>query len=390
MRGSPSTNRDGFIMPVVLFTLAIMSIMVVVALATANDEHRASQALRESGAALYAAEAGVNLILPTVNVDPLKARLIDTILPGDTVDFGWQPLPDGARYHAVLRRIDTTGQKMYLLNVEGRGSGPRAGQRLVTMMALTLATANHLDFSRAAVTTSSNMELVSDPTSTISGVDTNPVGWSCAAPGPPMPGVLVRSMAGMSQGPGTIIGTPPIAVDPTINASSFNQFGDVSYAELVGMATKFYPPNSQPSGFGPVVTGGVCDESANSNWGDPLNPGAPCFDYFPIIHFAGDVEFTTLGAAGQGIMLVDGDMHVGGGDFTFFGLIIVKGSCVFEYDSKVHGGVLCANQANVPQEIGDAAPLTYSSCALQRALAGAGVGVVIRPLSERAWNEILR
>lgn len=383
-------NRHGFLMPVVLFALAIMSVMVVVVLWTATDEYRASRALRESGAALYAAEAAVHAVLPTVNTSPLMDILKDSLVPGDTADLGWQTLPNNARYGAVLRRIDTGGQALFLLSVDGRGAGPRGGARLLQLL-LTLETANPMDFARAAVTTNANMELVSDPTSTIDGNDTNPPAWaSCDVPGPPMPGVLVQNTTGVSQGPGAILGSPPIGVDPTIDASTFNQFGDVTYADLVAMATKHYPANSQPSGFGPVVTGGVCDESVNSNWGDPLNPGAPCFDYFPIIHFAGNVEFTTLGSAGQGIMLVDGDMHVGGGDFTFFGLMIVQGSCVFEYNSMLYGGVLCANQANVSQEIGDAAPISYSSCALQRALEGAGIGGSIRPVAERAWTEVLQ
>ncbi len=52
------------------------------------------------------------------------------------------------------------------------------------------------------------------------------------------------------------------------------------------------------------------------------------------------MEFTTSGSAGQGILLVDGPLHVGGDDFTFYGQIIVQGDCVFEYQSQVYGGIL--------------------------------------------------
>ncbi len=82
-------NRHGFVPPVVIFTIPILALIAVAALPTANDEHRSSRAMRESGAAaLYAAEAGAGLILRTQMAG--TKTVLDTIYasmaPGDSVD----------------------------------------------------------------------------------------------------------------------------------------------------------------------------------------------------------------------------------------------------------------------------------------------------------------
>ena len=73
------------------FTIPILALIAVAALPTANDEHRSSRAMRESGAAaLYAAEAGAGWILRT-QVAGTKT-VLDTIYasmaPGASVDPG--------------------------------------------------------------------------------------------------------------------------------------------------------------------------------------------------------------------------------------------------------------------------------------------------------------
>ena len=118
-------NRDGFVLPVVIFTMAILALLAVTALTTANDEYRSSRAMRESGAAMYAAEAGAHMIFGTV-VDTSSNTVLDTLAgtlaPGDSVDLGWSTLPSGASYRGVFHRYDNGGQAIYVLSVEGRGA----------------------------------------------------------------------------------------------------------------------------------------------------------------------------------------------------------------------------------------------------------------------------
>ncbi len=68
---------------------------------------------------------------------------------------------------------------------------------------------------------------------------------------------------------------------------------------------------------------GVCrpGRAFASNWGNPENPGAACFDRFPIIHITGSAAIQS-GGVGQGVLLVNGDLNLQG-DFAFYGIIIV-------------------------------------------------------------------
>jgi hypothetical protein len=115
-------NRSGFVLPTVIFAIAIMSVIAVVSLNTASDERRASRAIRESTLAMYAAEAGLRQTYgawPAVAVNALK--------PGDSLDLGWHGLPNKAAYRAVIHRVDKGGLQEYNVVVQGRRTDPTAG-----------------------------------------------------------------------------------------------------------------------------------------------------------------------------------------------------------------------------------------------------------------------
>lgn len=386
---SRGAGRDGFALPAVIMALVVMSIVAIAAVRLADDERRAARSIRESAAALYAAEAGISEVLETVT-DTAGGTTLDSIAqtldPGDSADLGTDTLPDGAQYSSVLLRVDGGSDPLYLLTVEGRDAVSRGARQVSVLLE---PGSDGAVTGSAAVMTSADIELASDASTIISGNDAPPPGWgSCPAAAPPVAGALVASMTGVQQGPGTIAGSPPLQLDPSSDASTF---GDYTYADLAALAEKTYAPGSSPSWFAPVTSGGKCDTGVMNNWGAPRDAGHPCADYFPIIHFLGNVEFTTMGSAGQGILLVDGDLAVGGGDFTFYGLIMVRGACVFEYQSTVYGAVQCANPSSESQEIGDDARLNYSTCALAGALSANGLlGGGLQPIGQRAWSEVRR
>ncbi|MGH7652921.1 MAG: pilus assembly PilX N-terminal domain-containing protein [Gemmatimonadaceae bacterium] len=116
-----SPERKGFALPTVILGITIMSIIAVVALSTAADERSASRAGRESTLALYAGEAGLR---QTYGNWPAAAAALK---PGDSLDLGWQPLPNKADYRAVIHRVDGGGLQEYSVVVQGRRTDPRAG-----------------------------------------------------------------------------------------------------------------------------------------------------------------------------------------------------------------------------------------------------------------------
>lgn len=115
-------NREGFVLPTVVFAVAIMSIVVVASMTTSQDERRASRAVRESTLAMYTAEAGLRQTYGNWPVAPVKA-----LNPGDSLDLGWQNLPNNEKYRAVIHRVDNGGLQEYNVIVQGRRTGLNGG-----------------------------------------------------------------------------------------------------------------------------------------------------------------------------------------------------------------------------------------------------------------------
>jgi len=114
-------NREGFVLPTVVFAVAIMSIVVVASVTTSQDERRASRAVRESTLAMYTAEAGLR---QTYGNWPAAVKNMN---PGDSLDLGWQDLPNKEKYRTVIHRVDGGGLQEYNVVVQGRRTGLNAG-----------------------------------------------------------------------------------------------------------------------------------------------------------------------------------------------------------------------------------------------------------------------
>jgi hypothetical protein len=374
---------------VVIFTIVIMGVMAVAALRTSQDGHLASQAMRASGGAFYSAEAGLYRVLAQLaDTTGTLDSSVQALTAGDSLVLPQATLTNGASYLPRIVRLSSGVQPMYLLAVTGRGPGAVRGKRLLRMVFTSSVDVSA--FAPAAMHLNGEMEIVGDPTSTIDGNDTPPPGWICDPPGPAVPGVVMSDIADIDLGSGTILGSPPIDEDPSMGASSFTAFGGVTYASMAAMADKVYWSDAVLVDLGPAFKDGgtVCNSGRKSNWGDPLDRSSVCGDYFPIIHFKDDVHFDDHGSVGQGILLVDGRFDIDDSDFTFYGLIVVRGSCDFEHEVTVYGAVHCADDGG---QIHEDAVINYSSCALADALTYSGVLTEtfgpLKRLGSRAWSE---
>ena len=119
---SAPSNQRGFVLPTVIFAITIMSVIAIAALNSSSDERRASRATRESTLAMYAGEAGLR---QTYGAWPGAA--VTALKPGDSLDLGWQALPNKAAYRAVIHRVDKGGLQEYNVVVQGRRTDPTAG-----------------------------------------------------------------------------------------------------------------------------------------------------------------------------------------------------------------------------------------------------------------------
>jgi hypothetical protein len=222
----------------------------------------------------------------------------------------------------------------------------------------------------------------------VSGVDSIPHGWSgCPPLAASIPGFVTNDTAsfiGKSTKSIFGAGTPPWNQDATITPASMDTIGNtnLTYANLVSRATFNLPAGLYAPA--PVSSGGVCTTGVNTNWGDTLQT-APCGSYFPIIHVTGNLSVHS--GYGQGILLVDGDATLL--NFTWFGMVVIKGALAPQTDSthffRVTGGLQVKNQNNASQDVWDI-NAKYSSCALGKVFAQIPGGM--SPLRSRSWAEL--
>ena len=226
----------------------------------------------------------------------------------------------------------------------------------------------------------------------VHGEDEVPGGWGAECPGvlEDKPGILTDDENDVStQGAAELTGDPPVAEDPSIDDETFTQFGNLSWSELTGMADITLSGGSL-NGMGPDSTAaGACRTGAAfpSNWGNPENPGAACYGWFPIIHITGSANIQS-GGVGQGMLLVDGDLDLRG-NFAFYGLIIVQGSMETQGSgNRVWGGVIAGNANFDTQSLVGGSVVTNSTCAVRRSIEENSSLTRVRPLAARSWVDL--
>ncbi len=397
-------------MPMIIFALVVMGTVAVAAMLTAGDEQRSARAVRESGAAFYAAEAGLNQVWATWD-DTLVANLA----PGDSLDLGWQTLDNGASYRAVITRYDNgsgitvTDPVLLGMMVEGRGPGPLGGQRVVSFGLTRAASALLLP---GAFHFAGNATIGDGGNVIIDGNDNVPPGWGgvCDAPGPAKPGLAVSDSTLITfQDSPTLMGDPPFSQAP-FDTLAF----DALFDQLVAIADITFPPGVQlKDGTHQIVPvenpPGVCDTSVDTNWGAPEDPTHPCFDYFPVVYVPAGFDFKTQpDHAGQGIMLIDNQAQLENG-FSWYGLIMARSDIQVEQGksgcepANVYGSMYTKNTNSNTKLWGGkwgcppgtpGSSLFWSSCVMKRIEQKSAAANLLRgrlePLMSRAFGQPLR
>jgi hypothetical protein len=373
--------------------LVVVGALVAGAFFSGTQEQRAAENSRRILQAFGVAEEGayevVDKWVPLTN-DTLSAYPANSLSVGGWPNYWATASNKTGVYGGFIYHFNN---ELYLVDMTARDSASVGNAGLVTRGGGGRARLGLLVRDRplqmgikGALTTGDGDKVAGN--TTINGIDQNPTGWQACGPlRPPIAGIRASKGNTIQQSGGaTVIGNPPVLIDSTLKDSNFTHYGSVSYAQLVGMATVTLPGQNFSTGIAPAVNGaGACDQTVLTNWGDPLNPTAPCGGYFPIIHITGSA--TINGQEGQGILLVDGDLSVQGG-FQFYGITIIQGSLItaggggtpahFWGATMVHDSVTLG----AVNSITGSANLLYSSCAVQRALEMTAVVTLMR---SRSW-----
>jgi hypothetical protein len=295
---------------------------------------------------------------------------------GDSAMVNGTTASGSGSYAGVVKRLNNN---LFIVSVAG--SDPNSGARQRVGAFVRLRTID-MDI-RAALTTQGPTTV--GGTSQISGFDQDPFGWTGCPQDSDLAAVRLPDSTdltgvGSCRTFGCIGGDPDIEPDPTVADTTFFQYGDMDWQELTSYATVRLPPGTYQQILPSLLPAGTCDLSDMRNWGDPLNPTAPCGGYFPIIYVPGTLIVNT--GYGQGILLVEGDLTVNGG-FEFYGIVIVRGALSTAGQGGHFNGAVMAANVNLDNQsvLGDAL-VQYSQCAKVKALTNAAPGAQLR---SRGW-----
>ena len=368
-------QERGFALAGAVFSLVIIAALVVGAFFASRQELNIGRASQTYQRAFQVAEASLNKEVALWNTSANALTVGDSLMAYDTITGS-----GGGTAVTSIKRLNT---QLFLLRTTGTSG--TSSRTLAQMTRLQLINMNFL----ASLTTQGSIQV--GGSSFIDGRDTPPPGWSCPAPTDTVAAIRTPDSTSITTSGcnsySCLFGTPKIDQDTTVADSTFFQFGNLDWAGLVAMATKVYPGNTGPlNALAPIAAGSTCNTSLANNWGEPwriVGSISQCNNYLPIIYVNGNLQLT--GGRGQGILLVEGDLSVQGG-FEFYGPVIARG----QFDTQgtgghFNGGVMAANVNLQVNNILGNALITYSSCAISRALQFNASG---RGLRERSWAEI--
>ena len=397
-------SRAGFALPVAVLALVVVGVMVTGGFYMAQQETRVGVASQNTTMAFYIAEQGMNEVL--ANWSASRYAQIP-LWQSDTVTGS---ITQGAYTVEIHHLTDL----LYFLEAEGEvtqgGLLAGASRRLGVLARIRTAWINPM----AALTTRGETRV--GGTASVNGNDNIPTGWSSECSGystTDKPGVITDTNGSITDfGAGQILGNPDTLRDATIGDSTFLDYGDLEWEDLVelaeadGMNITSLGSSLTPT---PSVSGGDCNTGDPLNWGEPWRSslqGASykeaCTDYFPLIYHTGDLGLQGSGR-GQGILLVgdityneDGSIaSMSGnldlrGNFEFNGIIITLGS--FETQAgvspRITGGVMAGNADLARESIIGGSLLKYSSCAVTEAILNNASLAKARPLENRSWVDL--
>ncbi len=235
----------------VALIIAIMAIIVVGSLisgvfAVVVLENRAAQNSRQMEQAFAAAEQGLTETFANWGAGGWNLLAVQ-----DSGSISGTTPAGTGRYEGVLRRLNP---ELFFLEVTGRSTRGGARQRLGSFVRLTPIT---IDIN-AALTTRGPGRVGGTPA--ISGTDREPAEWEdCpplegGKPGIRVPDASDLRFSGGCGGASCVEGG--VVEDPSVADSTFFDYGDLDWDELVAYATKRLAPGNYQN-LQPSVTGSL-------------------------------------------------------------------------------------------------------------------------------------
>ncbi len=363
-------NQEGVALLLTLVALVILGGLTGIAVLLGLGENLLGRRYVGMHQALGNAEAGALHVV--TNWDPTTYNRLPV---GQPQSFSGKPPVGPGSWGGTLTRM---GNLMFLVVAEGVDGKRSNRQRTGLIIRLNPLRADP----QAALTNRGAIEI--GPSSSIDGRDHIPAGWDCQITETPLAGLRVAPAGQITNvisgcsGPQCLNGAPPVLEDSSLMVPELTRIDGQGFESLMELANQVISGGSLHPG--PRVIGETCVTAARDNWGDPYVTTGPCGDYFPLVYSTGDLQLT--GGRGQGTLVVDGDLSIGGG-FHFVGLVLVRGTLASSgTGNRFEGAVMVANADLDVSRLLGTTTVEYSSCALERAGIGSGRPEV---LQERGW-----
>jgi hypothetical protein len=373
------SRREGFALAGAVLAMVLVGAIVTGGFYAAHQESQVTRSSELADLAQYIAEQGLSTVIASTNANALNGLVANTpvnLATNVAVQYGGRQV---GTYTVSVNRMTNW---LFTVSSTGTVGIGQAGNASASTRTITqVVRIRNVDFdNQAAVQVFGNLTVTG--TSDVVGNDTFQSGWTGCTTNSGSSAVLANSGADIDeQGSGNINGN--ITYQP-MDAQDFTVFGDLTWSDLVSMATNVYGSPASPSPA-PVQSGGVCTTSNLNNWGAPTQSSHSCFNHFPIIYAPGDMSISA-NSTGQGILLVGGDLRVQS-QFEFYGPIIVMGEIDFQGGAEIHGSVMAYGGGVLDADNSTAGNMIvqYSSCAIQRATQGASGLVRAVPIRNRSW-----
>ena len=380
MRASPVANERGMALAVAIFALVVIGALVAGSFYAGRLEQQTGQ---NGFYAVQAAEAAQGAL--TQYVQSYNGSTMTAMTAGGSSTYGSQvTVGDGVATPAITRLTSS----VWLVSAVG---ARKAGTKTLA----TTSVAKLYRLNQAQINVNAGLTAIGKITvggnSEVSGYDATPPNWLVGSPAVECPALgdvaaIRYNGAITASGSADIHGSPNKQNDNSLTAS--NMLGNSTFNDLKAMATKIIASGNL-SGLAPVTSGSpaVCNTAVESNWGAPEDKANVCFNYFPILYHYGDLSISGTGA-GQGILLVEGNLSVQG-RIDFYGPVIATGGVNIRGtgsdDVKFYGGVMAQDVTLDDTKLTGNATINYSSCAIRRALQGSALPIAV---NERAWAQV--
>jgi len=375
---SPENSKRGFVLPAALLALTVLTVVTTAGFFSVQQEAKIGNAAGRATQAFYLAEIGINEVLGDW----------ESVAANTLPQWGTHSVADTTPLGIWTVTVTRANDQLYYLSSEGSTTAGLLQGGATRELGLAARVTLPAFEPRAAATTTVSTNV--NGTVEIDGRDKVPAGWGsrCTLPLLDKSGVLMADTTAVAtSGPASITGNPSLTEDPYVGSGTLQQFGDLSWSDLTGVASKIYSGGTLGQFFPQVASNGSCDVGHSQNWGDPLNPTAPCGGHFPVIHIQGDAILQP-GTRGQGILLVDGKLKAQG-DFVFNGMIVAQDGYQTTGSDNHIIGALKTTTVDLSQgsTIGSSS-IDYSSCAVREAVHRSADLNRARPLGERGWVDV--